>query len=66
VGTQHEWGSNSFNRYSLVFDTMRRHRRRGRLQTIFSVAPGHELHVSPYLGAVMDGAALAVRLNFYD
>src|SRR5262249_27476518 len=26
VGTQHEWGSNSFNRYSLEFDTMRRHR----------------------------------------
>lgn len=66
AGTQHEWGSNSFNRYSLVLDTMRRHRRRGRLQTIWSFAPGHELHVSPYIGAVMDGASLAVRLNFYD
>jgi hypothetical protein len=66
VGTQHEWGSNSFNRYSLEFDTMRRNRRRGRLQTIFSIAPGHQLHVSPHLGAVMDGASLAVRLNFYD
>jgi hypothetical protein len=66
VGTQHEWGSNSFNRLSLEFDTIRRHRRRGRLQTIFSIAPGHELHISPYLGAVMDGVSLAVRLNFYD
>ncbi|HEX7798252.1 MAG TPA: hypothetical protein VF456_28005 [Vicinamibacterales bacterium] len=66
VATQHEWGSNSFNRYSLDFDVMRRNGRRGRLQTIFSIAPGHELHVSPYLGAVMDGASLAVRLNFYD
>jgi hypothetical protein len=66
VATQHEWGSNSFNRYSLEFDMMRRNRRRGRFQTILSIAPGHELHISPYLGAVMDGVALAVRLNFYD
>jgi hypothetical protein len=66
VDTQHELGSNSFNRYSLEFDMMRRNRRKGRFQTILSIAPGHELHISPYLGAVMDGAALAVRLNFYD
>jgi hypothetical protein len=66
VATEHEWGSNSFNRYSLEFDMMREHRRKGRFQTILSITPGHELHVSPYIGAVMDGVALEVQLNFFD
>lgn len=66
VETQHEVGSNSFDRYALQADFLRGARRTGRFQVILAIAPGHDLHVSPNVGAVMDGVALGFRLNFHD
>ena len=64
--TQHEWGSNSFNRFSLQFDLVRANGRTARFQMFLSAAPGDELHVSPVVGAIMDGVAVGFRLNFHD
>ncbi len=66
VETQHEVGSNGFDRYALQADFLRGARRTGRFQLILAIAPGHDLHVSPNVGAVMDGIALGFRLNFHD
>jgi hypothetical protein len=66
LATQHEWGSNSFNRLSLQLDLVGGTARTARFQMLVSVAPGDNLHVSPLVGAVMDGVAVGFRLNFHD
>ena len=62
--TQFELGRNPFDTYSLSLDLFKRDAPRGRLQLMFSVSPGHELHLSPIVGAVLDGVSFGVRMNF--
>jgi hypothetical protein len=62
--TQHEIGKNPLNRFSLSFELYARNQPEGRLQMFISASPGHNLHVSPYVGAVRDGIAFGLRMRF--
>ncbi len=62
--TQHEIGENPFNYFSLSFDLYGRSQGEGRLQIFVGASPGHDLHVSPNIGALRDGIALGIRLAF--
>jgi hypothetical protein len=62
--TQHEIGKNPFNRFSLSFELYARNQPEGRLQIFVSASPGHNLHVSPNVGALRDGIAFGVRMKF--
>jgi hypothetical protein len=62
--TQHEFGENPFNYLSLSFDLYGRSQGEGRLQVFVAASPGHDLHVSPNIGALRDGLALGIRLAF--
>lgn len=57
-------GKNPFNRFSLSFEVYARNQPEGRLQIFASASPGHNLHVSPNVGALRDGIALGVRMEF--
>jgi hypothetical protein len=62
--TQHEIGPRAWNQVSLVLELYRRQQTSGRFQLFFSASPGHDLHVSPFVGGVRDGIAAGVRLKF--
>lgn len=36
----------------------------GRFQVFVAASPGHQLHVSPNIGALRDGVALGIRMAF--
>ena len=64
AGTQHEIGGNPFNNLSLSFELFARDQPEGRFQIFVSASPGHDVHVSPYIGALRDGIALGIRMHF--
>jgi hypothetical protein len=62
--TQHEIGKNPFNYFSLSFELYARHQPEGRFRIFVGASPGHNLHVSPNIGALRDGIAFGVRMHF--
>ena len=62
--TQHEIGKNSFNNFSVSFELYARNQPEGRFQIFVSASPGHNLHVSPNIGALRDGIAFGIRMHF--
>jgi len=62
--TQQEFGDNAFVHVILVLGLYARDQSEGRLQLFFSGSPGGNVHVSPQIGALRDGLAFGVRLNF--
>lgn len=64
VKTQHEIGENPFNNVSLSFELFARDQPEGRFQVFVSASPGHDVHVSPNVGALRDGIALGIRMHF--
>ena len=61
---QQEIGKNAFDSYSVELELLRTKQAQGRLGVIFTVSPGHDFHVSPHVGAVMDGLSLGARVTF--
>ena len=64
AGTQHEIGRNPFSHFSLSFELYARNQPEGRFQIFVSGSPGHDLHVSPNVGALRDGIACGIRMHF--
>jgi hypothetical protein len=62
--TQHEIGTNFFNYFSVVIQLDGTSQPEGRLQLFVGGSPGHQLHVSPNVGALRDGLAVGVRMAF--
>jgi len=65
VETQHELGPNLLDVYTVRFDLLRRDDT-ATFQIFLAAAPGHELHVSPIAGAVLDGLSVGARLAFHS
>jgi hypothetical protein len=61
---QHEIGNNAFDSYSVQLELLRTKQDHGRLGLVFTVSPGHDFHVSPHVGGVMDGVSVGARVTF--
>jgi hypothetical protein len=61
---QQEIGNNAFDSYSLHLELLRTKQDHGRLGLVFTVSPGHDFHVSPHVGGVMDGVSVGARVTF--
>ena len=64
VATQHEWGDNYFNDYSLRLELFSRGDKEGRFQIFTAYSPGAKLHVSPNAGWHRDGVRAGIKLVF--
>ncbi len=62
--TQHEIGTNALNAFSLLLSLRGASQPEGRAQIFVTASPGHNLHVSPNIGALRDGIAVGIRLRF--
>jgi len=62
--TQHEFGKNWFDVYSVQLELFRRREDPGRFRIFIIVSPGDDLHVSPNIGGLRDGIAVGFRMRF--
>jgi len=61
--TQHEFGTNPFNHFSLSLELFERNGSEGRFAVFLSGSPGDGMHVSPNVGALRDGIAMGLRIR---
>ncbi len=62
--TQHEFGTNPFNHFSLSLELFERNGSESRFAVFLSGSPGDGMHVSPNVGALRDGIAMGLRIRF--
>ncbi len=66
IATQHEFGEDYFNDFSVSLELFSRGDEEGRVQLFLAGSPGDNLHVSPNAGWHRDGIRTGIKLVFWS